>query len=157
MKFRPCYGDLLLKVWSNISANRFECCEDILLKVWPNIFANRFEIDSEILKKFDGISKSWSFAPAMETSFWRSDLTYWLQNGSILERSKLEWKRTFVGLNRYLTIYSYFSNPRQTIKTLNTATFLNNVYCATFSIILRFQRHFHIVSIHLQSCWLNLK
>ena len=62
MKFRLCYGDLLLRVWSNISVNRYE-------------------FDSEILKKFDGMftkrgSKRWSFTPAMETSSWRSDLTF---------------------------------------------------------------------------------
>ena len=52
------------------------CYEDLFLKVWPNIFANRFEIDSENLEKFDAISKRWSFTSAMETSFWRSDLTF---------------------------------------------------------------------------------
>ena len=59
---------------------------NLFLKLWPNICANRFEIDSEILKKFDGMfiktgSKRWSFASAMEISFWRSDLTF-LRNDS---------------------------------------------------------------------------
>ena len=103
--FRPCYGNLFLKVWLtflwidyqsilkfwrfwwHVYENGFQkvtfrpCYGDLFLKVWRNISANQFEMDSKILKKFDGMftkrcSKRWSFAPGMETSFWRSDVTF---------------------------------------------------------------------------------
>ena len=78
MNSRPYYGDLILKVWCNISANRFEidsefwrnlmAClrkgsskSDVSLLLWRPLFEGlnnisaRFEINSEILKKFDGM------------------------------------------------------------------------------------------------------
>ena len=113
------------QIWWHVYPKRFQqlkfrpCCYDLFLKVRPNISANRFEIDSEILKKFDGMftkrsSKRWRFAPAMQTYFWRTGLTWnfcksilkiWrnliacLRTGvSNSEVSPLPWRPLFEGL-----------------------------------------------------------